>query len=254
MAGHDINYLAVSGVLSQLGRKGSPPIFPGNLLGDFAAGGLMAAFGVVLALLARERNGKGQVVNANMVDGTAYIGTFLRLTRKTPMQDLPRGENMLDSGSPYYEVYETKDGKFMTVGALEPQFFAVLVDGLGIDKKWNEQRYDRDNWPELRELLTKRFKDKTRAEWEKIFDGTDACCAPVLEQAELEDAGYEQRAAVGLSATPSRSIDQHAAYNPVGIPPGHNGRDVLKEWMGWQEGRQYAVEGGGIVKKSEVKL
>lgn len=254
MAGHDINYLAVSGVLSQLGRRGAPPAFPANLLGDFAAGGLMAAFGVVLALLARERSGKGQVVGANMVDGAAYIGTFLRLTRKTPGQAGPRGENLLDGGSPYYEVYETGDGGYMAVGALEPQFFALLVEGLGIDEAWNERRYDRDEWAELRDLLTRRFKAKTRAEWEKVFDGKDACCTPVLEQAELEEAGYEQRAAVGLSATPSRPIDQHAAYNPVGIPPGHNGRELLKEWLGWQEGKQFVVENGGLVKKSESKL
>ena len=129
MAGHDINYLAVSGILSQLGRADGPPYAPANMLADFAGGGLMCAFGILAALLDRARTGKGQVVESNMVDGTAYLGTLMRYAVKTPAWSQPRGQNLLDGGSPFYDVYECKDGGYMAVGALEPKFFHELLRG-----------------------------------------------------------------------------------------------------------------------------
>ncbi|KAI8251707.1 Isopenicillin N epimerase component 2 [Colletotrichum sp. SAR 10_77] len=168
MAGHDINYLAVSGLLGLLGREGEKIQPPWNILADFAGGGAVLFQGVLMALLARERNGgKGQVVEANMVDGSAYLVTFPRFALKGPLGDAGRGKNILDGGCPYYDTYETKDGRYMAVGALEPQFFRALVQGLELDRTWEERRFDRDNWPELRELLTRTFKSRTRAEWEK---------------------------------------------------------------------------------------
>lgn len=136
MAGHDINYIAVSGVLSMLGRSGETPFAPGNLLGDFAGGGAMCFLGILLALISRSATGKGQVVEANMVDGSAYLATMPRLSRKTPVWSEPRGTNLLDGGCPYYDTYETKDkGKYFAVGALEPQFYAALLKGLGFSGK-----------------------------------------------------------------------------------------------------------------------
>jgi alpha-methylacyl-CoA racemase len=254
MAGHDINYIAVSGVLSQLGRKSGPPSPPVNILGDFAGGGMMCAFGVIMALLSRSTTGKGQVVEANMVDGAAYLGTYLRLGLKSPMWGRPRGENMLDGGSPFYDVYETKDGKYMAVGALEPQFFAELMKGMQMDPTYSERRIDRACWPQMRQDFETKFKEKTRAEWEKVFDGTDACCTPVLEQWELENAGYEQRHAVTLKETPGVEMDQKQAWGLRGLRPGSGGEEVLQQWLGWKKGRDYEVSGGALASKAKSKL
>ncbi|KAK4043072.1 CoA-transferase family III domain-containing protein [Parachaetomium inaequale] len=273
MAGHDINYLAVSGVLALLGRKGQPPTPPGNLLGDFAGGGVMLVLGVLMALLVRERSGRGQVVEGNMVDGVGYLGSFARFALKTPAWDRERGENLLDSGCPWYECYETKDGKWMAVGALEERFFGELVRGLGLaGQGWEEgRRYDRGQWPELRRVLEEAFGGKTRDEWERVFAGTDACCTPVYEYGEMErDRGKEgdQRPAVTLRETPWLAVRKDAenashGQGPgvegegyVGRPlePGHGGEETLKEWLGWSKGKQFDVEEGGLVLKEKPKL
>ena len=266
MAGHDINYIAVSGVLSMLGRKEEPPYPPGNVLGDFAGGGAVCFMGIVLALLQRERSGMGQVVEANMVDGSAHLASMPRLARKTPMWNAARGYNTLDGGCPYYGTYETKDGKYMAVGALEPQFYTALIKGLGFDpQRWNllKNRENRQSWPDQRNAFTKRFKQKTRAEWEAVFDGTDACCTPVLTQDELEKAGYDQRPIVTLKSTPGRAIAEGEAegrpsaegqgigvegngWNEPGLRPSVGGEDVLARWMGWSKGRHYEVKDGAL--------
>jgi alpha-methylacyl-CoA racemase len=273
MAGHDINYLAVGGVLGLLGRKGEKPTPPWNILGDFAGGGAVLFQGILLALLARERHGgKGQVVEANMVDGASYLATFPRFALKTPMGNMPRGENVLDTGCPWYDTYETRDGKFMAVGALEPQFFRVLVKGLGLDgQDWETRRFDRDNWPELRRVLEGTFKTRTRAEWEAVFDGTDACCTPVLEYAELEtEPGREgdQRPTVTLRDTPCYAVKENASdashgqgpgvrgagYTGTSLLPGQGGEDVLKKWFGWSRGQEFDVQNGGLVLRGKSKL
>lgn len=272
MAGHDINYLAVSGVLSLLGRDGEKPHPPWNILADFAGGGATLFQGILLAIISRQSSGKGQVVEANMVDGASYLSTFPRQVLKTPMGSGPRGTNLLDGGCPYYDTYETKDGKYMSVGALEPQFFAELIQGLGLDKTWNERRYDGDNWPEMRNQFEAAFKSKTRTEWEKIFDGTDACCAPVLEYPELETVpGREgdQRPPVTLKDTPMLTANENATdpgmqgqgsgvlgsgYEGHPLSPGHGGEEALKEWFGWKRGREFEIERGGLVLKSRSKL
>ncbi len=275
MAGHDINYIAVSGALGVLGRKGTKPFGPINILGDFAGGGAVLFQGLLLALLARERSGKGQVVEANMVDGSSYLMTFPRLAYKTPAMSQPRGENLLDSGCPYYDTYETRDGKWVAVGALEPQFFALLVKGLGLQGKGLEEtRYDRDTWPAMFDLFTKLFKEKTRSEWEQVFDGTDACVTPVLELKELEtDSSREGdvRPVVHLSETPalavkrgdpkSRSITtgqgegvEGDGWSSKNLRPSQDGERVLGEWLGWSRSNQYDVQNGGLVLKDTAKL
>lgn len=276
MAGHDINYLAVSGVLGMLGRKGSKPTPPMNILGDFAGGGAMLFQGILMALLARNQHGKGQVVEANMVDGASYLATFPRFAAKTLTGDRPRGENLLDSGCPYYDTYETKDGGFMAVGALEPQFFAELIRVLGLQGKgWEARRYDRECWEEMGDVFTKVFKSRTRDEWEGVFDGTDACCTPVLGYAELEAQKKrregDQRPAVTLRETPCLAIDteeddRHEVSRGQGpgvagdgymgefMAPGDKGDKTLEEWLGWQRGSQYDVENGGLVLNEKAKL
>lgn len=254
MAGHDINYLAVSGILSQLGRKGEPPYAPANILADFAGGGLMCAFGILAALVSRSQTGKGQIVEANMVDGSAYLGSYLRYAMRTSTWDQPRGENLLDGGSPFYGVYECKDGRYMAVGALEPLFFAKLIRGLGLEEGWNLTQNDRSTWATMKETCRQRFLEKTREQWEQIFVGKDACCTPVLSQHELEQQSYEQRPAVGLSASPGLEIPRHEQWSSHGLSPGHGGEDLLENWMTWKKGRDYQVEAGGLVKIETAKL
>jgi alpha-methylacyl-CoA racemase len=249
MAGHDINYIAVSGVLSMLGRAGEKPYAPGNILGDFAGGGAICFLGILLALIARSSTGSGQVVEANMVDGSAYLATFPRLAQHTPAWNGPRGENLLDSGCPYYDTYETKDpGKYFAVGALEPQFYAALLRGLELDPKSMPKREDRENWPAIRDIFTRRFKEKTRAEWEAVFDGTDACATPVLEHRELQASGYEQRPAVHLSRTPSLPFKAgDGAWTGGGLMPGDGGEETLRAWMGWEPNKDFHARKDGAL-------
>ncbi|KAF6233901.1 hypothetical protein HO173_007731 [Letharia columbiana] len=254
MAGHDINYLAVSGLLSQLGRANAPPSFPANIIADFAGGGLMCAFGILAALVSRTQTGKGQIVEANMVDGSAYLGTFSRFLTKTPLGDRPRGENMLDGGCPWYEVYECKNGGYMAVGALEDSFFGEFLKGLNIEQELLATRNDRTTWPTLRKTFRERFLENTRQEWELLFAGKDACCTPVLSQIELEEQGYEQRSAVGLMGSPGLLIPQTEAWSSPNLSPGAGGEEVLKGWTGWKRGKEYQVENGGLVKIEASKL
>jgi alpha-methylacyl-CoA racemase len=258
MAGHDINYLAVSGLLSMLGAAGAPPSPPINVLADFAGGGHIAFTGCLLALIQRGVTGKGQVVHANMADGATFLGTFPRLGQKFGGLDGARGTNLLDGGCPYYGCYECKDsGRWMSVGALEPQFFKVLMQGLGLSEKdilpeGVSDRGDKRGWGFMRGVFTRRFKEKTRREWEEVFDGTDACCAPVLEFGELEREGYELRPMVTLTQTPG-SVGADP-WNGAAMKPGTGGEETLKEWMGWRVGRDFEEVEGALVEKGRSRL
>lgn len=262
MAGHDINYVAVSGVLSMLGARNTPPSPPANILGDFAGGGHVAFTGVLLALFHRTVSGKGQVVNANMVDGASYLGTFPRLLTKVPMWSGERGTNTLDGGCPYYGTYETKDaGRYMSVGALEPQFYAELLKGLGFQPEEvlsgkDLGREDPRAWPYMRELFTQKFRTKTRSEWEAIFDGTDACCAPVLEHKEMEAANYDHRPLVELTVSPALPVDM--PWTAKALAAGDGGEETLSTWLNWKKGRDYDVQTAQshafFVQKEKSKL
>lgn len=184
-AGHDINYIALSGALSLCGRQGAPPTPPANLLADFAGGGLMCAFGVMLALFERERSGQGQVVDAAMIDGAAALTTALHYLRHVGVWSDAHGTNWFDTGAPWYDVYETSDGKYMAVGALEPQFFSALVAGLGIDPASLSHPMDPSGWPAMREAFAAAFRSKSREAWCEVFDDVDACVTPVLGLGEL---------------------------------------------------------------------
>jgi alpha-methylacyl-CoA racemase len=182
MAGHDIDYIAVTGALHAVGRAGGPPQVPLNLLGDFAGGSMFLLAGVLAALLERERSGQGQVIDASIVDGTASLTAFVHGVRAAGIWRDERGVNPLDTGAPYYDVYETADGQWMAVGAIEPAFFAELIKLLEIEDA--PPQHDQARWPELRAALARRFAQRTRDEWVSLFEGTDACVAPVLSFAE----------------------------------------------------------------------
>ena len=183
MAGHDINYLGLSGVLASLGRKHENPIAPVNLLADFAGGSFTCAMGIMAALLERSTSGQGQVIDSCMVEGAAYVGSWLYASRNMFVWGQPRGHNLLDSGAHFYETYKTKDEKYMCVGALEPQFYNLLLEKLNIT---DDDLPQFDDFDEMKVKLARIFCEKTRDEWCEIFDGTDACVTPILE---LEEAG-----------------------------------------------------------------
>ncbi|KAL2758890.1 hypothetical protein ACRALDRAFT_1075273 [Sodiomyces alcalophilus JCM 7366] len=255
MAGHDINYLAVSGVLSMLGRAADTPHPPANLLGDFAGGGAMCVLGILLALMARHATGTGQVVEANMVDGSAYLATMPRLATKTPFWGAPRGQNFLDGGCPWYDTYRTKDDAYVSVGALEPRFYDALLGGLGLDPATLPPREDRNQWPALRSIFQARFAEKTRREWEEVFDGLDACVTPVLGQAELEREGFLQRLPVHLSDTPGKPIPPgQGDWTGGTLAHGTGGEEVLSQWTGWVKGVDYTKTAGGITIGTKAKL
>jgi hypothetical protein len=168
MAGHDIDYIAIGGALWPMGRADSPPVPPLNLVGDFGGGGMLLAFGMVSALLEAARSGQGQVVDAAMVDGAATLMTMIHAFHASGMWNDERGANMLDTGAPFYEVYETADGKYFAVGGIEPQFYAELLEGMGLagDPLFAKQN-DKANWPAMKERFAAVFATKTRDEWDR---------------------------------------------------------------------------------------
>jgi alpha-methylacyl-CoA racemase len=183
-AGHDIDYIAISGALSPIGRAGGPPLPPVNFLGDFGGGGMLMALGIVAALVERATSGQGQVVDAAMVDGSALITSFIYGMRAAGAWQDQRGTNLIDTGAPFYDTYATADGGYVAVGALEPQFYAALLAGLGLTDAGLPAQHDRSGWPLLRERFAAVFAARSRDEWAEVFAGTDACVAPVLSMAE----------------------------------------------------------------------
>ncbi|CAG0894524.1 unnamed protein product [Darwinula stevensoni] len=233
-AGHDINYLALSGVLSMLGRSNESPLPPVNLLADFAGGGLICALGIVMALFHRTRSNQGQVIDTSMVEGAAYVSSWLYKSQDLFVWGKPRGQNALDGGAYFYQTYETKDSKYMAVGALEPQFFHEFISKLGLSPSEFEHF---SKWEENKEHIAAIFRTKTQEEWEKIFHESDACVTPVLEMKEApqhphnvaresffanEKGELEPSPAPHLSEVPS----QKATHSPV---IGENSREILAE-------------------------
>ncbi len=231
-AGHDIDYIALSGALHLIGRAGGPPQVPSNLLGDFAGGSLYLVIGVLAALHEAQQSGRGQVVDAAIVDGSAHLTTMMLGALSAGTWKQERGTNLLDTGAPFYDVYETADGKQVAVGALEPQFYDELIAKLGIAAP---DRNDPANWPELRKVLTETFLQRTQAEWTKVFEGSDACVTPVLPLAGdhphlvargtfVDKDGVRQAApAPRFSRTPT-SLERPPAR------PGQHTREALADW------------------------
>ncbi|XP_004447823.1 alpha-methylacyl-CoA racemase [Dasypus novemcinctus] len=239
VSGHDINFLALSGVLSRLGRSGENPQAPLNLLADFAGGGLMCALGIMMALFERTRSGQGQVIDANMVEGTAYLSSFIWKIQNTGLWTQPRGQNLLDGGAPFYTTYKTKDGEFLAVGALEPQFYALLLKGLGLNSHELPNQHSVTDWPEMKKTFAEVFAKKTKAEWCQIFDGTDACVTPVLslEEAPHHDHNRERGSFItdggqGVSPRPAPLLSRTPAIPSSERDPfvGEHTEEILREF------------------------
>jgi alpha-methylacyl-CoA racemase len=186
-AGHDINYISLAGALAHFGRADSKPTPPINLIGDFGGGGMFMALGVVSAILEAQRSGQGQVIDVAMVDGSAILMTMMWGLRAMGAWDEAMGVNVLDTGAPFYDTYETADGKFISLGSLEPQFYAELIQRLGLVDDGLPMQMDRAGWDTMREKFTVLFKTKTRDEWDVALRGSDACYAPVLSMSEAMD-------------------------------------------------------------------
>lgn len=196
MAGHDINYLSLTGALDLIGSRNGPPVPPLNLLGDYAGGALYLALGILSAVYETRQSGRGQVVDGSMLDGVTNLLTVMHAFRQAGMLAPQRGENQLDGGAPYYGTFECKDGEYVAVGAMEPPFYTAFLKGLGLDAQQIPDRGDRANWPALRMLFAAHFLTRTRSEWEAVFNGTDACVTPVLSLA--ESLNHPQIVARGL--------------------------------------------------------
>ena len=236
-AGHDLNYIALTGALDAIGRRDAPPTPPLNLVGDFGGGALYLALGVVAALCEARASGRGQTVDAAMIDGAASLMTSAFALRAAGVGDGPRGENVLDSGAHFYEVYETSDGRYVSVAPVEPKFYAELLDRIGLDPGDAPHSMDRAGWPASKAQLAALFRTRTRDEWCGILEGTDACFAPVLGMDEAYR--HPHNAARATFVERGGIVQPNAAprfgRTPGGIrcsppAPGSGTRTVLADW------------------------
>jgi alpha-methylacyl-CoA racemase len=209
-AGHDINYIALTGALHATGTAGGPPVIPLNLVGDFGGGGMLLAFGVVSAILQARTSGRGQVVDAAMTDGASMLMSMIYGFKSAGRWNGPRGTNLLDGGTPYYSVYECADGKWLAVGAIEPQFYREFLTRLGGEALLEIRQNDRARWPELRAGIAALVASRTRDEWEAVFAGSDACVTPVLD---MDEAPLHPH-----NAARDTFVDVDGAWWPAGGP------------------------------------
>jgi alpha-methylacyl-CoA racemase len=237
MAGHDINYIALAGALEPIGRAGQAPLPPLNLVGDFGGGGMLLAFGVVCALLEAQRSGEGQVVDAAMVDGAAVLMTMFHAFTAMGVWNAERGTNLLDTGAWFYEVYETADHKYVSVGALEKQFYEQLITITGLADTELPRQNDQSTWPAMKERMAEVFRTKTRDEWCELLEGTDACFAPVLSLAEAPAHPHnvargtfvERNGVTQPAPAPRFSRTPGAIARPPAFPGQHTD-EALTEW------------------------
>ncbi len=253
-AGHDIDYIALSGALGAIGRVGERPLPPLNLVGDFGGGGMLLAFGMLAAILSARTTGTGQVVDAAMVDGAAALMAMTYTLRSAGIWLDERGTNMLDTGAHFYEVYECADGGYFGVGAIEPQFYAELMRLLGLGDEDLSTQMDRDTWPAMKERFAAIFATRTRDEWEAVFAGTDACAAPVLSPGEAPDHPHNQ--ARGTFTEVAGVVQPAPAPRFVGTPgairrppphPGQFGDEALADW-GLSDQRVADLRSSGAIR------
>ncbi len=234
-AGHDINYLSQTGVLSAIGYQDRPPVAPLNLVADFGGGSMLVLAGILAALYERERSGAGQVIDAAMVDGVSMLAQMMWTMKATGTLADQRESFLLDGGAPFYRTYAAADGGYLAVGSIEPQFFAALLTGLGLSAADLPGQFDRDRWPQLRAVFEARFAERTRDEWVAVFDGTDACVTPVLTWAEAADSAHllARHTLVDVDgvrqAAPAPRFSRTPA-GPVGTPPQHTTRIADLDW------------------------
>jgi alpha-methylacyl-CoA racemase len=236
-AGHDINYIGLAGALAHFGREGGKPTPPINLVGDFGGGGMFMAFGVVCGILEARGSGQGQVLDVAMVDGSAILMTMMWGLKQIGFWNEELGVNVLDTGAPFYDTYETADGKFVALGSLEPQFYAELMQRLGLADDGLPAQMDRTGWDTLRERFTKMFKSKTRDEWDDILRGSDACYAPVLTMSEAADDEHIrarrtiiERDGVQQPAPAPRFSRTEPAVQRSAPWPGQHTDEALRDW------------------------
>jgi alpha-methylacyl-CoA racemase len=236
-AGHDINYIALAGALAHFGRAGDKPVPPINLVGDFGGGGMFMAFGIVCGILEAKQSGQGQVIDVAMVDGTATLMSMMWGLKQIGAWNEQHGTNVLDTGAPFYDTYETKDGKYVSLGSLEPQFYAELLQRLGLEDDRLPAQMDASGWETLRARFTELFKTKTRAEWDEVLLGSDACYAPVLTMSEatnnehmkarrtiIERDGVAQPAPAPRFSRTTAEVDRSAPW------PGQHTDEALAAW------------------------
>jgi alpha-methylacyl-CoA racemase len=241
-AGHDINYIALAGALAPIGRAGEAPVPPLNLIGDFGGGGMLLAFGIAAALVERATSGQGQVVDAAMVDGAATLMGFFFGLEAMGMWREERGTNLLDTGSHFYDAYETADGKYVSIGSIEPQFYAELIEKTGLAGEDLPGQMDRAQWPALKKRFEALFKKKTRDEWCEIMEGSDVCFAPVLSMSEAPKhphiahrKTFVERNGL-LQPSPAPRFDR--SVPELGLPPSHPGQhsEEVLESFGFDAG------------------
>jgi alpha-methylacyl-CoA racemase len=256
-AGHDINYIAVSGALEPVGREGERPLAPLNLVGDFGGGGMLLAFGILAALHERTTSGRGQVVDAAMVDGAALLTAFVHGLRAEGNWSPARGQNLLDGGAPFYDTYATADGRYVAVGALESRFYSVLVKGLGLDAETLPDRMDRTAWPELRRRFAAAFAQRTREEWASVFADLDACVTPVLAPHEVSSSAHAvaRRGFVSVGGVDQPAPAPRFSRTPAAAPraprvPGADTVEALAEW-GIAAESVAALQASGVIAVAE---
>lgn len=237
LAGHDINYIALSGALEAIGRAGERPHAPLNLMGDFAGGGAFLALGVLAALYERQHSGQGQIIDAAMVDGSSTLMAFVHGMRGAGMWNSERGTNMLDGAAAFYDSYETRDGKYMAVGAVEPEFYAELLQLLELDPAEMPAQHDPHGWDSTKAFLTDVFKSKTRDEWSAIFADSNACVSPVLTPWEAHkhphNVARESFVEVGGMIQPAPAPRFSRTPPAVPVPMDDGGRDVRAALAAW---------------------
>ncbi len=254
-AGHDINYIALAGALEGIGRAGEKPVPPLNLVGDFGGGGMFLAFGMVCALLEAQRSGKGQVVDAAMVDGASILMTMFQTFAAIGMWSPERGTNLLDTGAHFYDVYECSDGKYVSIGSIEPQFYAELrrLAGLADDAVWGPQM-DRARWPDLKSKIEEVFKAKTRDEWCALMEHTDVCFAPVLSLSEAPNHPHAvARNAFATvngvtQAMPAPRFSRTSAVLPPPAPHAGAHTDDVLTWAGLSADEIGTLRNSGAVR------
>ncbi len=237
-AGHDINYIALTGVLHAIGPYGGKPVPPLSLVGDFGGGAMFLAFGMVCALLEARRSGRGQVVDAAMTDGSALLMAVFHSLDAQGQWTPERGNNLLDGGAPFYDVYETSDNKYVSIGPIEPQFYALLLEKLGLNGLGFGAQHDRQRWPAQKRELAALFKTRSRLEWCELMEGTDACFAPVLDINEAprhpHNRARQTYMDVGGMTQPSPAPRFSRTPPEVAFAPHEPGSDldaVLREWL-----------------------
>ncbi len=236
-AGHDLNYIALTGMLHSMGRADQPPTPPLNLVGDFGGGGMMLAFGVVCAVLEAQKSGKGQVVDAAMTDGASVLGAMMYGFNASGMWSNERYSNLLDGGAHFYDCYECADGRYVSIGSIEPQFYALLLEKTGINDPEFEHQMDKTKWASLKEKIATVIKTKTRDEWSQIMEGTDVCFAPVLNvpEAVAHPHNVARKTYVEVEGVPQPAPAPRFSRTEATIqrPPaqaGEHTEEALKEW------------------------